>query len=1086
MLYHDLDPPVHFRHSFAMDTMFKSGLNGRVSVHLGSGILAAMCILSLSFFLLVASVCAEDNTSVTVSGIVSNVPGGVYIGNSGTNNTIYVVGGGILTTTNGSVVGFLSNANYNAATVTGAGSQWSTSKIFFMGLWGAMNRLTVSTNATLVNSNNTYIGFDLSSSNNTVRIMGSGAWWTNRQTIYVGYGGSGNAIMVTNQGRIVASAITLGELGMSLSNRLLIAGTGTTVFSVNNMTCGSSGSSNCLAVMDGGRLDDTFGTLGWNAESCSNAAVIDGLGSTWSNRNRMFVGRWGSFNSLLITNGGCVISVDETHIGEQTNSSRNVAIVTGTASVWAVSNMFYVGSQGASNRLEIRNGALVTNSCNAYIGDTGLGNSNAHGNAVYMTGTNTRWLVHDDLYMGRESGWNRLELTAGARLANSNVYIGWGTSLYPSNIVDVSGSGTTWSNSGAMYISGLGNALAVSNGATVYSADFRTGGGRATLRARILIMGSNTHWFASGRAIAGLDHSYGHIILTNGARLISSSGMVGQELFDTGNDILVTGSGTLWSNAGMVTVGFYGNGNSLRVNQGGRLFSAGVTIGSEVSGNDNTVQVSGVGSTWLSSGGLIVGAGSTRSNTLFIETGAQFSCTSAIVGKGPGARLHRIVLTGPGASCTNTGNLTLGDGPWAIDNGLIISNGARLSTLSAIFGANVDTSNYAVVTDTGSVWSNATTLWLGRTGTFNRITVAAGASLVSETAIIGSSTGSCNNAALVVGAGSVWSNTSGMVLGLAGSNNALNVSSGGCVYANSLSVASSNTAKGSSITLQAGTLSVASTARVDYGSVIFSGGVFSAQQFFFNTNAALLGTGTLIGVACDNYGVVSPGLPVGRLSVTGSFAQRSGSTLVIDLAGTGRSYDQLAVSGTFTVGGTLNVTRVCGYVPQAGDEFAIVSYTAWTGSGFSVTNLPAWIDWQMNYTATGIILHVANVQSVTNGVPKAWLSDYGWTNNFEGAAMNDVDHDQMATWQEYYAGTNPTNPLSYCHIETVSNLPPIAVFFPTTTGRLYTVLWATNLEKGPWTNIPGQPSVWGNNARLSLNDTNSGFPRFYRLNVKKP
>ena len=63
----------------------------------------------------------------------------------------------------------------------------------------------------------------------------------------------------------------------------------------------------------------------------------------------------------------------------------------------------------------------------------------------------------------------------------------------------------------------------------------------------------------------------------------------------------------------------------------------------------------------------------------------------------------------------------------------------------------------------------------------------------------------------------------------------------------------------------------------------------------------------------------------------------------------------------------------------------------------------------------------------TNGVPKAWLADYGWTNNFDAAATNDADGDHVATWEEYYAGTDPTNDSSFFQCLEISktNLPTL-------------------------------------------------------------
>jgi len=54
----------------------------------------------------------------------------------------------------------------------------------------------------------------------------------------------------------------------------------------------------------------------------------------------------------------------------------------------------------------------------------------------------------------------------------------------------------------------------------------------------------------------------------------------------------------------------------------------------------------------------------------------------------------------------------------------------------------------------------------------------------------------------------------------------------------------------------------------------------------------------------------------------------------------------------------------------------------------------------------------------TNAVPKWWLAQQrsDWTNGFDAASLGDFDGDGMRTWEEYYAGTQPTNPLSVFRI----------------------------------------------------------------------
>lgn len=91
----------------------------------------------------------------------------------------------------------------------------------------------------------------------------------------------------------------------------------------------------------------------------------------------------------------------------------------------------------------------------------------------------------------------------------------------------------------------------------------------------------------------------------------------------------------------------------------------------------------------------------------------------------------------------------------------------------------------------------------------------------------------------------------------------------------------------------------------------------------------------------------------------------------------------------------------------------------------------------------------------TNAVPKWWLAQYG-LHHFEEDALSDVDSDGLNTWQEYVAGTNPTNQDSCLRVtERSQNV----IGWNTVSGRVYSVYWTTNLLTGlqcvesniPWT-----------------------------------
>jgi len=77
----------------------------------------------------------------------------------------------------------------------------------------------------------------------------------------------------------------------------------------------------------------------------------------------------------------------------------------------------------------------------------------------------------------------------------------------------------------------------------------------------------------------------------------------------------------------------------------------------------------------------------------------------------------------------------------------------------------------------------------------------------------------------------------------------------------------------------------------------------------------------------------------------------------------------------------------------------------------SLTNIS--VAWS-NITAGGTITALFLPNFTTNtATPESWLSAfYPATNNFENAGISDTDNDGLMAWEEYIAGTDPTNTLS--------------------------------------------------------------------------
>jgi hypothetical protein len=103
------------------------------------------------------------------------------------------------------------------------------------------------------------------------------------------------------------------------------------------------------------------------------------------------------------------------------------------------------------------------------------------------------------------------------------------------------------------------------------------------------------------------------------------------------------------------------------------------------------------------------------------------------------------------------------------------------------------------------------------------------------------------------------------------------------------------------------------------------------------TSGWITGTGTVSfgSTTLANNGIVAPAssLAAGILNYTGNFSMASPAALNIELGGTGGTqYDRLAVSGTATLNGTINVSLFGGFTPSSGNTFTIMTYASQSGT----------------------------------------------------------------------------------------------------------------------------------------------------------
>ncbi|MGA3065611.1 MAG: PEP-CTERM sorting domain-containing protein [Tepidisphaeraceae bacterium] len=128
-------------------------------------------------------------------------------------------------------------------------------------------------------------------------------------------------------------------------------------------------------------------------------------------------------------------------------------------------------------------------------------------------------------------------------------------------------------------------------------------------------------------------------------------------------------------------------------------------------------------------------------------------------------------------------------------------------------------------------------------------------------------------------------------------------------------------------------------------------------------NSELTGQGTIMGTVTNN-GTIAPGTDPGVISVTGNLMNTGG--LDFSLASL-TSFDQLNITGSAALAGTIRITLLDGYQPQLGNAFSVLNFAS-LASGGATLDLSGFDDPGMTltptFTATGVTL------TVTPSVPE--------------------------------------------------------------------------------------------------------------------
>jgi PKD repeat protein len=184
-------------------------------------------------------------------------------------------------------------------------------------------------------------------------------------------------------------------------------------------------------------------------------------------------------------------------------------------------------------------------------------------------------------------------------------------------------------------------------------------------------------------------------------------------------------------------------------------------------------------------------------------------------------------------------------------------------------------------------------------------------------------------------------------------------------------------------------------------------------------------------------------------------------------------------------GGLGNITNSPAFVDAANGNYRLAASSPCINSGRNAY-LSATTDLDGNPRIKGgtVDLGAYEYQNPASVISYAWLQQFGLPSNGTADYL-DPDHDGLNNWQEWIAGTVPTNSVSVLKMLAVaSNAPPgFTLQWQGVSNRTYFLQRATNLVPAIFStiasNLHGQPGL---QTYPDLTATNPG-PYFYRVGV---
>jgi hypothetical protein len=171
-------------------------------------------------------------------------------------------------------------------------------------------------------------------------------------------------------------------------------------------------------------------------------------------------------------------------------------------------------------------------------------------------------------------------------------------------------------------------------------------------------------------------------------------------------------------------------------------------------------------------------------------------------------------------------------------------------------------------------------------------------------------------------------------------------------------------------------------------------------------------------------------------------------------------------------GSVASITNEPGFVDLTNGDLRLQSNSPCINAGMNLS-APVTSDIGGNPRIAGGTVDIGayEFQSPASTVSYAWLQQYGLPMD-DSSDTSDPDGDGLTNWQEWRAGTDPTNASSVLHVlSATAAAPGVSVTWQSVSGKTYFLERATDLGAQPAflplaTNIVGQPGT------TSYTDTN--------------